>query len=420
MSYRSLGILQCGDCLFLANHMHFTNDSHLRNRASQLRKHRYSSRLPSPTQCGRHPGHPHCATLGLLHPDRQQELEERVFQAAENALSRQQCVSAIDVLCGMGLLAPTNVEAWRKGRIEFLEQVIQGNLPKISFSMAMFRRWAREKGLEPSETAYVRRTRTGTVHLRFSKRGDSEIETSYRTHYVSPALSERKQQRLQEKFDRPPQPVVFQILRDSQCSECGGEIAKDSLLLMEAQQPLCLGCARLDSLEFLPSGDAALTRRAAKYSGRLAVVVRFSRSRKRYERQGILVERTALEKAEQECVEDADDRTAARVRRAARRREQDRELVASMAQQIAMLFPCCPHREVAAIAEHAGVTGSGRVGRTQAGRNLEEQALILAVVAAVRHNHTEYDELLAKGVDRATARQRVADRVEEILAGWRK
>src|SRR5947209_3759187 len=132
----------------------------------------------------------------------------------------------------MGLLAPTNVETWRKGRIEFLEQMIQGNLPKISFSMAMFRRWAQEKGLKPSETAYVRRTRTGTVHLRFSKSGDSEIETSYRTHYVSPALSERKQQRLQEKFDRAPQPVVFQILRDSQCSECGAEIAKDSLLLM--------------------------------------------------------------------------------------------------------------------------------------------------------------------------------------------
>jgi hypothetical protein len=37
----------------------------------------------------------------------------------------------------------------------------------------------------------------------------------------------------------------------------------------------------------------------------MAVVVRFSRSRKRYERQGILVERAALERAGQECAEDA-------------------------------------------------------------------------------------------------------------------
>ena len=50
------------------------------------------------------------------------------------------------------------------------------------------------------------------------------------------------------------------------------------------------------------------------------------------------------------------------------------------------------------------------------GRKLDEQALTLAVAAAVRHNHTEYDELLANGVDRAAARHRVVDKVEEIGA----
>lgn len=45
--------------------------------------------------------------------------------------------------------------------------------------------------------------------------------------------------------------------------------------------------------------------------------------------------------------------------------------------------------------------------------------MTLAVVAAIRHNHTEYDELLANGMDRVTARQRVAGRIEEILARWR-
>jgi hypothetical protein len=60
---------------------------------------------------------------------------------------------------------------------------------------------------------------------------------------------------------------------------------------MEAEQPLCLPCARLDDLEYLPAGDAALTRRAGGYSERTAVVVRFSRSRGRYERQGVLVKK---------------------------------------------------------------------------------------------------------------------------------
>jgi hypothetical protein len=283
----------------------------------------------------------------------------------------------------------------------------------------MFHRWAQRKSLKSRETAFVRATWAGTLPLQFSKSGDPEIEKSYRTHYLSPALPERKQQQLQEKLDRPPEPVVFQIVRDSQCSECGSNLDKESFLLMEAEQPLCLSCVGLSDLEFLPSGDAALTRRATKYSDRVAVVVRFSRSRRRYERQGILIEIAALEKAERECAEDAEERAAARLRGAERRREQDRELVGLMSKQIRTLFPGCPPDEVTAISKHTAVRGSGRVGRTEAGRALEEHALTAAVIASVRHNHTKYDELLAKGVDRTTARQRVAGKIDQILQSWR-
>jgi hypothetical protein len=237
---------------------------------------------------------------------------------------------------------------------------------------------------------------------------------------VSPELSERKRQKLQGKLEKTQQPVVFQNLRDAECSECGADIAQGSMLLLEGDQALCLHCARLDDLEFLPAGDTALTRRATKFSKRAAVVVHFNRASKRYERQGILVEQAALEKAEQECVEDADERAAARARAAVQRRQQDRKLVAQMIKLIAELFPGCPATEVAAIAEHTAVRGSGRVGRSEAGRNLDEKALTLAVAAAVRHNHTPYDELLASGVDRADARQQIAGRVEEMLGKWRK
>jgi hypothetical protein len=348
-----------------------------------------------------------------------EELETRVIRAAEAALGRQQYVSVIDVLCGMGLLQPTHVDSWRKGRIDCLEQVIQGNPGKISSSVQMFHRWAHQKTLKPSEAAYVRATRAGTLPLKFSKSGDPDTEKSYRTHYLSPALPERKQQHLQEKLARAPEPVVFQIVRDSQCSECAARLDPGSFLLMEGEQPLCLSCAGLSDLEFLPSGDAALTRRATKYSDRMAVVVRFSRSRGRYERQGILIEIAALEKAERECAEDAEERAAARVRGAERRREQDLELVNRMSVQIGALFPGCPPDEVTAIAKHTAVRGSGRVGRTEAGRTLAEDALTAAVIAAVRHNHTDYDELLANGVDRREARQRVASKIDRILQSWR-
>ena len=345
-------------------------------------------------------------------------LEHRVKRAAEHALADHKYVSAIDVLTGMGRLAPSNVEAWRKGRVDCLERVIQGSLAKISRSMSLFREWAIAQGLRPSETVYVRRTRDGTVPLQFSRSGDPDIERSYGTHFVSPELSERKREQLNEKLSSAPDIVVFWTLRDSACSECGTAIEQGGFLTMESDQPLCLACARLDDLEFLEAGDAAMSRRAKKYSTRSAVVVRFSRSRKRYERQGILAEVRAIERAEQECAEDADARAAARQRDAARRSEEDRELVKRIAEQIHAMFPGCPPAEARAIAEHTATRGSGRAGRSAAGRSADDFAIEVAVTAAIRHRHTPYDNLLASGLPRGEARERVAGQVQHTLADW--
>ena len=230
--------------------------------------------------------------------NRHERLRDRIIGAAEAALADHHYVSAIDVLTGSGMLYPDHVQDWRKGRIDFLERMIQGNLQKISEAMAIFRNWAIEKGLTPSETRYVRSTRGGNPDLQFSKSGDPGIERNYRTHYISQSLSKGKQEQLTRKLNRPEPPVVFEIAHDSACSECGVELPKDSFLAMDAKQPLCLACAKMDDLEFLPAGDTALTRRSTRYSDRTAVVVRFSRTRGRYERQGVLVEKSALEKAE--------------------------------------------------------------------------------------------------------------------------
>ncbi len=226
------------------------------------------------------------------------KLKARVVRAAEAALAGQQFVSAIDIFTGMGLLAPSNVAAWRHGRLDCLERMIQGNLNKLSLTMKLFRQWVADQGLKPSETRYVRHTRGGTIDLQFSVSGDPVIERIYRTHYVSPALSERKKQQIDAKLDRAAEPVVFLILRDSKCSVCGAELDRGSFLVVEGEQALCLPCAGQGDLVYLPSGDAGLTRRATKYSERSRVVVRFSRSRGRYERQGILVEKPALERAQ--------------------------------------------------------------------------------------------------------------------------
>ena len=214
--------------------------------------------------------------------------------------------------------------------------------------------------------------------------------------------------------------VVFSILRDSKCAECGEELWKGSFLFMENGRPLCLRCADLDHLVYLPRGDHALTRRAKKHSVLSAVVVRFSRARGRYERQGILIEESALQEAEEQCLEDADQRAVRREREEARRAAQDRDLAARVAVAIRELFPSCSPAEAGAIAARTTTRSSGRVGRTAAGQALDESALTAAVIAAIRHNHTSYDELLMSGMSRIDAREAIREEVNRVLERWRK
>ncbi len=67
--------------------------------------------------------------------------------------------------------------------------------------------------------------------------------------------------------------VVFIIWRDTRCSDCNEELGRGSFIYLENSQPLCLSCADLDYLDYLPSGNAALTRRAKKHSKIHTVVV---------------------------------------------------------------------------------------------------------------------------------------------------
>lgn len=339
-----------------------------------------------------------------------QDLERRVRRAAEEALTRQRFVSAIDVLLGLGWLAPTHLDRWRQGRVDSLERVVQANLRKVTAAMAELRRWAQDKGLDSAETAYLARTRDRRP-LRFSVSGDDAIELAYRTHWVAPELS----QRTVERQSRPPDLVVIWAVNEWTCTSCGGT---GDFLFMQDTGPLCVACADLGHLVFLPSGDAALTRRAKRASGLSAVVVRWSRSRKRYERKGILVEPDALECAEQECLSDAQARARRRERDALRRADEDVRLQADLAVAIRTRFPRCPAGRAEAIARHAASRGSGRIGRSAAGRALDPDAITRAVEASVRHVDTDYDQLLMSGIDRETARNQVRERVEEMLRKW--
>jgi hypothetical protein len=145
----------------------------------------------------------------------------------------------------------------------------------------------------------------------------------------------------------PADLLVIEPLGEWACASCGGTGA---FLRMEDAGPLCLACGDLDHLVFLPAGDAALSRRArqaSRLSVVVVVVVRFSRARRRYEGQGLLVEETALEQAEARCLADEEARRRRRERDRARRAEQDVVFQSRLAEEIVRLLPGCPASVVA-------------------------------------------------------------------------
>jgi hypothetical protein len=215
-----------------------------------------------------------------------------------------------------------------------------------------------------------------------------------------------------------PELLVIAASRPWACAFCSAQFGRGNFLTMDDAGPLCMDCADLGHLEYLPRGDAALTRRAKKYSRLSAVVVQWSRTRNRYERQGILAEEQAIAAAEAECLADAELRERRRERDAQRRLVEDERFVADLAEAIRTQFPGCPPERADRIAQHAGARSSGRIGRTSAGRALDPDAVRMAVVAAVRHEDTRYEDLLMQGVPRLEARERVRDDIDEVLRGW--
>jgi hypothetical protein len=331
-------------------------------------------------------------------------LETRVARIAEATLADQRLIRPMDILVGLGWLAQPSVDRWVQGRVPSLDRRVGVDSDKVMAALAALQHWAEDRGLKPSEADYH--------DLQFTADGDSDVERAYRTHWASTDAPEFV---VAHPSPRAQKIIVISPHNAWTCASCGDT---GDFLRMDKAGALCLDCADLGHLEYLPSGDAALTRRATKASRLSAVVVRWSTRRNRYERQGILAEAGAIEQAAQECLSDADLRARRRTREQSRRADQDVRFGGEFAAAIREQFPGCPVDRAEAIALHAAARGSGRVGRSAAGRALDPDAVRLAVVASVRHVDTDYDALLMSGVDRESARDQVHQRVDDVVNAW--
>ncbi|BDT99502.1 MULTISPECIES: DUF2293 domain-containing protein [Nocardia] len=340
------------------------------------------------------------------------KLRRRVAEAAEAALAQRKYVSAVDVFAVLGWVRSSQVDRWRQGQVRSLEQILAVDARRMHEAADLLGEWAREHGLTASTATYLSGGRDREA-LRFADDGADEV---FRVHWLSPQLSPARREQVVQRQNRAPDLTVVEAAEPWTCAECA-ETGPYSIT--STAGPLCLTCSDLDHLEFLPAGNAALSRRAKKESTLAAVVVRLNRRRKRYERLGILVEEAALIRAEQQCLADDDARARRRERDRIRRTAQDVEYCARMSDEIRRLFPGCPADRANRIAEHAAARGSGRVGRTAAAKLLSPEALTLAVIASIRHRDTDYDHLLMTGIPRSEARARIRPTVDHVLETWR-
>ncbi|MCY9784078.1 DUF2293 domain-containing protein [Nocardiopsis sp. EMB25] len=342
-------------------------------------------------------------------------LGRRVAEAADAAVARRGAVSVLDTLTALGWVTDRAVDTWRQGRVDALQDLIQAPPDKQRAVVVLLTAWAEARGMERHEGEYPAATRDRR-ELRFTSRADSADERGFRAHWVSPNATAAQRGREERRRAKVPDLEVQEADGPWECAGCG--LTAEGPKLVEDGAPRCLTCVDLDHLEFLPAGDATLTRRARKESVLSAVVVRWVPSRKRFRRLGLLVEERALVAAEEACLADEDARARRRERDAVRRADQDVVFQERFAAEITRLFPGCPADRARSIAEHTGVRGSGRVGRSAAGRDLAPGAVRRAVVASVRHEDTPYDRLLMDGVPREEARARIADGIDRVLAGW--
>ena len=206
------------------------------------------------------------------------------------------------------------------------------------------------------------------------------------------------------------------------CTNCRKEILLGEPIYCEheKQKGLCFNCSPAHSLQFLPSGDTALTRRSAKLSSVAIVLKQWNQRRKRYERRGQYVTTSALEEAQKWCAADTLKREEQRKKAALKRQKEDAQYHQDFAQAIRALFPSCPPQREFLIATHACEKHSGRVGRTAQAKEFDSAMITRAVIAHIRHSETNYDTQFGKGKRKQEIREDIRGDIEAILNRWQR
>ena len=86
---------------------------------------------------------------------RDDPLYPRIVRATDDILKRGKVVAPVDVLVGMKILTPVRLDDWRRGRIDYLERVIEGNLSRLSRLLRILRFHVRVPGHDGQDSGMM-------------------------------------------------------------------------------------------------------------------------------------------------------------------------------------------------------------------------------------------------------------------------
>ena len=109
-----------------------------------------------------------------------------IQQAVAAVLSIGKVVAPIDVLVRMGLVVREDVEAWRFGRIGYLERVIDRDLASLGRLLEILAFHCHSLNLVATPTVYLSAGKPPIRPLRFTMNHEEQLEARYARHFVWP------------------------------------------------------------------------------------------------------------------------------------------------------------------------------------------------------------------------------------------
>jgi len=127
---------------------------------------------------------------------RKDPLYPKVVRATAMLLKESDEIAPVGILMQIGNLTSKDYDAWRRGRVQYLERVFQGSLSKANRYLRIIGFYASDLEMVPNQYTY-RQIGKKRI-LRFSRTNDQNVEKSYARHFRWCQSQEKKQELIEQ------------------------------------------------------------------------------------------------------------------------------------------------------------------------------------------------------------------------------